>query len=166
MKPPKSTSQSRRTFFRRTWTWLAALAGLELTAAGITFFGAGRKKQEKKEEAGTFSPIISLDDIPAGGAYLLPATRLALTRPDPSHLVALSLRCTHLGCSIEWDDDKKEFHCPCHHSMFNIHGDVLNPPATRPLDLYPLEIRAGEVYVDLSHPIPRDHADPSQETHV
>jgi hypothetical protein len=36
-------------------------------------------------------------------------------------------------------------------------GDVLNPPASRPLDLFLLSINeAGEIIVDTSSPIERD----------
>ncbi len=163
--PPEGKQHSRRSFFRRTWSWLAALAGAELLLAGLSFVGGGRKKGTEGEET-VFTALASLDDIPPGGAFVLPAVRVSITRPDRDTVVALSLRCTHLGCSIEWDEKEKSFHCPCHHSRFDIHGEVLNPPATRPLDQYPLKIVDGEILVDLEHPRSRRHVDPDLETHV
>jgi Rieske Fe-S protein len=63
--------------------------------------------------------------------------------------IALSLRCTHLGCSINWEENKKRFICPCHSSAFDISGEVLNPPASRALDYYPVLIEKGVVKVDI-----------------
>ena len=41
-------------------------------------------------------------------------------------------------------------------------GDVLNPPAPRPLDLFPITIEDGLVKVDTGSPITRQDFDPSQ----
>ena len=48
-----------------------------------------------------------------------------------SEIVAYSLICTHLGCTIENDGD--EFACPCHGSRFDKNGVVLKGPAQRSL---------------------------------
>jgi cytochrome b6-f complex iron-sulfur subunit len=39
---------------------------------------------------------------------------------------------------------------------------VLNPPAPRPLDLFPVSIEDGVVLVDTSHPQQRDRFAPEQ----
>ena len=46
---------------------------------------------------------------------------------DQLHLV--SAACTHLGCSIKWNNDEKTWDCPCHGSRFSYKGQVLNGPA-------------------------------------
>jgi cytochrome b6-f complex iron-sulfur subunit len=76
--------------------------------------------------------------------------RFYLARQKDGGFIALSLRCTHLGCSVSWEDDKKRFICPCHSSAFDISGEVLNPPAARALDYYPVLIEGGVVKVDIS----------------
>jgi cytochrome b6-f complex iron-sulfur subunit len=50
--------------------------------------------------------------------------------------LALSRRCTHLGCTVPWDPEKKLFTCPCHASVFDIRGDVIQSPAPRPLNRF------------------------------
>jgi cytochrome b6-f complex iron-sulfur subunit len=52
--------------------------------------------------------------------------------------------------------------CPCHASTFNAKGDVLNPPAPRALDLFPVIIEDGIVKVDTGTVNQRDKFDPSQ----
>jgi Rieske Fe-S protein len=44
---------------------------------------------------------------------------------------ALSLTCTHLGCTVEQIKDK--FVCPCHGSHFDLDGKLLHGPAAQPL---------------------------------
>lgn len=48
------------------------------------------------------------------------------------HIV--SATCTHMGCTIAWNNVEKTWDCPCHGSRFSIRGEVLNGPANEPLD--------------------------------
>lgn len=47
---------------------------------------------------------------------------------------ALSAVCTHLGCILNYDDLNKNFLCPCHRSKFDLSGNVLQSPASKPLN--------------------------------
>jgi Rieske Fe-S protein len=47
---------------------------------------------------------------------------------------ALSLTCSHLGCSVNFQGG--EFACPCHGSVFGISGNVVRGPAQFPLSNY------------------------------
>lgn len=44
---------------------------------------------------------------------------------------ALSLTCTHLGCTVEHNNDG--FTCPCHGSRYDPAGNVTRGPAKNPL---------------------------------
>ena len=80
--------------------------------------------------------------------------------------LALSSRCTHLGCMVPWDGKQRVFPCPCHASRFDERGDVLAPPATRALDLFPVVIEGGIVKVDTSRRIARARFEPGQVTYL
>ena len=83
-------------------------------------------------------------DVPHNGALVFQNERLALLR-DHSGLYALSLVCTHLGCTVTVS--AQELACPCHGSTFDRQGRVLKGPADRALRRYVVEDRDGLVEV-------------------
>jgi Rieske Fe-S protein len=54
-------------------------------------------------------------------------------------IIAISLVCTHLGCTIEENEDSEGFTCPCHGSRYSRSGNVLEGPATKKLPRYRIE---------------------------
>jgi menaquinol-cytochrome c reductase iron-sulfur subunit len=74
------------------------------------------------------------------------ATSWVLKTPD-NEVVAYSPWCTHLGCAVHWESDKKQFLCPCHGSVFSADGNVLSGPAPRPLDRYEVKLEADELWL-------------------
>lgn len=59
---------------------------------------------------------------------------------------ALSLICTHLGCTVKQKTDG--FTCPCHGSRFDSNGTVTNGPAEKPLQSLRVEV-TDEGYLKL-----------------
>jgi Rieske Fe-S protein len=57
---------------------------------------------------------------------------------NAGEVVAQSLVCTHLGCTIA--ENGAEFACPCHGSRFDENGAVLKGPAQKPLKNLRVEI--------------------------
>ncbi|WP_447974227.1 QcrA and Rieske domain-containing protein [Nitrospira sp. Kam-Ns4a] len=61
--------------------------------------------------------------------------------------VAYSGKCPHLGCGYKWRKvpklGREIFLCPCHLSIYDASGKVLDGPAPRPLDPVPIRITAG-----------------------
>lgn len=51
---------------------------------------------------------------------------------NPAKQEALSLTCTHQGCTVH-PDANGEFHCPCHGAVYDREGRVLRGPAQRDL---------------------------------
>jgi len=85
-----------------------------------------------------------------------------LARLEDGGFLAVHRKCTHLGCSVPWIAEEQRFACPCHSSAFDIHGDVINAPAPRPLDLFPVTIENGIVKVDTGKLIRRQSFESSQ----
>ena len=65
--------------------------------------------------------------------------------------LVFSGKCPHLGCAYKWRKHKilgQVFLCPCHLSIYDASGQVLDGPAPRPLDLLPIQVSAsGEVQI-------------------
>jgi carotenoid phi-ring synthase / carotenoid chi-ring synthase len=51
---------------------------------------------------------------------------------SPENKTAISLTCTHQGCTVQLAEDGK-FHCPCHGAVYDRQGKVLKGPAQRDL---------------------------------
>jgi cytochrome b6-f complex iron-sulfur subunit len=143
----KSEGISRRDFFGLAWKGLGILAAFEIAAMVVSYLFSGKNRNfttpKQLLEAG---PV---DSFGKGTATAFMGGRFYLARQQDGGFIALSLRCTHLGCSISWEENKKRFICPCHSSAFDISGEVLNPPAARALDYYPVLIENGVVKVDI-----------------
>jgi len=64
---------------------------------------------------------------------------------------AVSARCTHLGCTVNWFSEGRVFKCPCHGSEYHANGVNFAGPAPRPLDRLRIELDAdGQLVVDAS----------------
>jgi cytochrome b6-f complex iron-sulfur subunit len=83
-------------------------------------------------------------DVPLNGALLFRTERLALFRSEGG-FYALSLICTHLGCTVTVTEDALS--CPCHGSRFDRQGKVLTGPADRALVRMKVELRGEMVEV-------------------
>lgn len=59
--------------------------------------------------------------------------RTGVYRDETGTLHAVSLRCTHLGCLLRFNEAERSWDCPCHGSRFDVDGAVLEGPATTPL---------------------------------
>lgn len=46
----------------------------------------------------------------------------------------VNLSCTHMGCTLHWNDLDQTYDCPCHGSRFTKEGYVIEGPAGRDLD--------------------------------
>jgi len=66
--------------------------------------------------------------------YTVHGRLAAIRRGEDGTLTALSARCTHLACTVAFNDDERSWDCPCHGSRFDLDGSVMQGPATRPLD--------------------------------
>lgn len=164
-KQVSQNPESRRVFLKKIWTGLGILASVEFVAVifGFLFSGKGDKNVYTPKQLIEAGPVNSFQPnsvTPFRGG------RFYLTRLEDGGFIALSLRCTHLGCSIEWEEEKNRFICPCHSSAFAMNGDVQNPPAPKALDYYPVIIENGLVKVDVGTKVERERYSKDQIVYV
>jgi glycine/D-amino acid oxidase-like deaminating enzyme/nitrite reductase/ring-hydroxylating ferredoxin subunit len=77
-----------------------------------------------------------VDSIAPGEGQVIGAGagQLAVRRDADGQLHALSARCTHLGCIVNWNSGEGVWDCPCHGSRFDADGRVVMGPAVHPLE--------------------------------
>jgi Rieske Fe-S protein len=61
--------------------------------------------------------------------------------------IAISTRCTHLGCPVRYVHASARFICPCHGGVYGIDGEVVGGPPVRPLDRFETTVEQGRVLV-------------------
>jgi cytochrome b6-f complex iron-sulfur subunit len=88
-------------------------------------------------------------EIPRGGAKFFDfhGTTGVAIRKQSGELVALSAVCTHLGCIVQWENDKQDFLCPCHAGRFAPDGSVISGPPPKPLEKLAVSVGNGIVTV-------------------
>lgn len=116
-------SKKRRNFLRN-----AVAAG-----AGLWFL---QKFFAPVPAAKTLLARVPMSSVPGRGALVYRQQRFALIG-EAGNVYALSLVCTHLGCTLSVTP--KELSCPCHGSVFDRYGAVLKGPADK--DLPRLELQ-------------------------
>jgi cytochrome b6-f complex iron-sulfur subunit len=151
---------SRRGFLGVAW------AGGLVTLSGLWLVGL--LKFLKPVSSSGFGGLVyagRVDEFEIGSVNRILAGRFYIVRTVDG-VLAVWQRCTHLGCAVPYDEAAGQFHCPCHGSLFNDVGEVLGGPAPRPMDIFPITIENGEIWVDTSKPTERTQFDPSQFTKV
>ena len=92
----------------------------KLTNQNVTQFNAPSQMGFKMVDGGG-------DNYPGKVTFGGYAIRLGST------ILVLSVTCSHLGCSVDFETAGHYFHCPCHGSEFYINGALKHGPAQAPL---------------------------------
>jgi len=137
----------RRSFLAWLWAGLGLVAVAQFAWIALSFL----RPRRRPEDAGSLVVCGPVADFAPGSVTAFPAGRFHLVRLADGGFLALHRECTHLGCTVPWSAAEQRFVCPCHASTFAITGEVLGPPATRPLDLLEVRIENGIVKVDAGH---------------
>ena len=92
-----------------------------------------KKSPTKGEEK--IAPIENIENlIKEGQGIVIEEKKIAAYKDHKGHLHTYSAVCTHLGCTVVWNNSEKSFDCPCHGSRFSTSGNVINGPANTALE--------------------------------
>ena len=155
--------ESRRSFLSKIWIGLGALAGIEVLGISINFL---LHSSDKEESSDAYVVAGKVDDFKPNSVTPFRSGKFYLSRLSDGGFLAMSLKCTHLGCSVGWNENKNKFVCPCHSSSFEINGNVVSSLAPRALDLLLIVIEGGVVKVNPNKAIKRERFSNSQITYA
>ena len=152
----------RRNFLEAAIYILTSLVATALgLPAGFYLFGSPRsEKQSDWVDAGDIS------NLPTGAPRQITFVRNRVdgwsvrstkdsawvVKDGPNDVTVFSPLCTHLGCAYHWEATTGVFACPCHGSSFSRSGEVLDGPATRPLDRYVTKIEGARLWLGKTKP--------------
>jgi cytochrome b6-f complex iron-sulfur subunit len=145
---------TRRSFLNILWIILGGVALAEFVAVAFAFLRP-RKSKARAENTDSTITAGAVERFTPNSVTAFVRGKFYLARLDDGGFLALSRTCTHLGCTVPWVEEEMKFACPCHGSNFDITGNVINAPAPRALDIYPIMIENKIIKVDTHKPIKR-----------
>jgi quinol---cytochrome c reductase iron-sulfur subunit, bacillus type len=95
----------------------------------------------------TTSPGVG--DAGKSTVYIRRRNPLIDTEPEDqfNRFVAISSRCVHVGCPVNYVPAAERFVCPCHGGVYDIRGLRTSGPPPRPLDRFFTRVRGGELEI-------------------
>ena len=114
-----------------------------------------------KESADVWIPAGPVENYPVGIPTLFNFNRtkvngwektvnsygVYILRNEDGSIQALSNRCTHLSCRVNWKVEESAYICPCHDAYFDIDGQIVKGPQPRPLDAYETKVEENNLFI-------------------
>ena len=104
----------------------------EVAEASVNEVTAG-KIQEFKLNAGR---IVKFGSTPA-----------LVIRLGDNEWRAYSGICTHLNCTVQFQESSRQIWCACHNGFYDLNGKVVSGPPPRPLDEFTVRVRGDELII-------------------
>ena len=148
--------EGRREFLTKMTLGIGAASALVIGGVlATTFVGPAMRKKKT-----VWVPAGKVDDLPIGevttlnlkynekvGIYEQENVKPVMVwrQSSDKNLVVYNSRCTHLGCTVRWDNRQNSFLCACHGGKFALDGSVIAGPPPRPLDHLEYKIENGNL---------------------
>lgn len=144
---------SRRRFIQKL---IAVVFSMQLFYILADLFKPTEKQKRKKAGKEEWKTAGQVDEFKKGTLRVFPSDKYFLYRAVDGGFLAMSVKCTHLGCILRLKEDQQGFVCPCHSSEFSALGEVTSAPAKRPLSVFPVRVVGGKVEVDIKNAVKRE----------
>lgn len=152
-------AMNRRRFMEAGVWASAAVAGVTLTGIGGRFVTGKALEVEpgqwiKLEAVETLTPdqvlrlsyLVTRRDAWRRGEK---KGLLYVTVDESGAYLVLDATCTHLGCTVRWDETNRHFRCPCHDASFAQDGAVVSGPPPQPLRQLATKIEEGVLWAQI-----------------
>ncbi len=139
------TGSKRRDFLTQVLVGWSAITFLPALIATIEYIIPPRLREQILERMN----VGKISDIPENDAKIIKFNKkpIILLRSNEGQVKAFSAVCTHLGCIVQYQTDRKVFHCNCHGSEFDTNGKNIAGPAPLPLQPYRVELSDNDVII-------------------
>jgi Rieske Fe-S protein len=155
----KAAAHTRRKFLFKVAIALNGAVGLALAVPIVGYLlGPALKKDD---DTGSWIPIGSFNDFPAGQTTLVdfvsPVKSLGdgqtakvpcwVRRISGQQFQVFAINCAHLGCPVRWFAQSKLFLCPCHGGAYYETGERAAGPPLRGLFQYRHKIEGDALVI-------------------
>jgi cytochrome b6-f complex iron-sulfur subunit len=146
--------QYRREFIKKALYGILALLGLGYLFSGLAVLAPSRTRDKEI----VYIPLVPEEEVPRRGVKKaeLAYTVSGKERKTPVFIVSsaedlkvLSATCSHLGCLVNYQREKKEFLCPCHGGRYDLEGRNIAGPPPAPLTKLPVRVEKGMLMVGI-----------------
>lgn len=66
----------------------------------------------------------------------------------PGEYRAFDATCTHLECTVQFDEPSKRIWCACHNGWYDLSGKNIAGPPPRPLAAYKVQVEGEDIFVE------------------
>jgi cytochrome b6-f complex iron-sulfur subunit len=92
--------------------------------------------------------VASREEVESRGHLVVPFRGSgAILIAEGGAIRALSLRCTHAGCLVNWNPKERRFLCPCHGGVFDERGERVSGPPPAPLAVLKPVVRGRRIFL-------------------
>ncbi len=121
----RRSGSDRRSFLIKTGPGIGLMAFGAFLLPVARFLGFNAPAKPK---------LVEVNRVLKPGGFIIEADFIVFdTESGP---VAVSRKCTHLGCKLNYHELESKLICPCHKSMFGKDGKRLAGPALRDLPVF------------------------------
>ncbi len=142
----KEADQGRRQMLLRGLQWLTAAMAAIFLYPLLRFTGHRIPPQPRLVEVPA--------PLPLSGVHIHHDFLLFAGGNAAEQAYAVSRICTHLGCRVNYQQDRQLIECPCHQSRFTRKGQRLSGPAEKNLPTFEVSLKknaAGQVTAFVVH---------------
>lgn len=70
-----------------------------------------------------------------------------LVRVSETEWRAFSAVCTHLNCTVQYQENTHQIWCACHNGTYDLNGKVVSGPPPAPLEQYAVRVRGEDLVI-------------------
>jgi Rieske Fe-S protein len=133
-------------------TFVQYLLGGGISASILSFlYPAIRflKPPQVAEASVNEAPAGKVGDLKPNTAKIVKfgARPVILMRLGETEWKAYSAVCSHLNCTVQFHEGKRQIWCACHNGYYDLNGQVVSGPPPKALEEYAVRLRAEEVII-------------------